>query len=87
MNNSNSSISGDVYVNRLESKVKQEMATTSNVSNLDIKVHQNPLTETNKYLFKNNVYDLFKVSERFREILLSFLKRGEGVGRGGFNTF
>ena len=57
--------SHELYVETVQSNVKMEMAAAaSNASDLDtIKVHKDPLNETNKYLFKNDVYDIFKVTQ------------------------
>jgi hypothetical protein len=38
-----------------------EMEMHKNTKNHEIKVHKNPLHEANKYLCKNDVYDLFRV--------------------------
>ena len=38
-----------------------EMEMHKNAKNHEIKVHKDPLHEANRYLCKNDVYDLFKV--------------------------
>jgi len=62
MDASNKNEPRETYALNLQSSVKQEMNAASDTSHPDIKVHKNPLSETTKYLFKNDVYDIFKVS-------------------------
>lgn len=40
---------------------KNEMNEFKNLKNDQIKSHKDPLIESNKYLSKNDVYELFKV--------------------------
>lgn len=58
--------SHEAYVETVQANVKEEMNAASKTSNLDIKVHKDPLNETTKYLFKNDVYDIFKVINGFK---------------------
>lgn len=51
----------DLYAKTLKSNVNDEMTTASDTSDKNISVHKNPLSETTQYLFKNDVYDIFKV--------------------------
>jgi len=67
MSNSNASEQErDVYAKTLKSNVNDEMTTASDTSNKNISVHKNPLSETTQYLFKNDVYDIFKVVETLK---------------------
>jgi len=52
----------ELYANTLKSNVTDEMTAASDTSHANISVHKNPLSETTQYLFKNDVYDIFKVN-------------------------
>ena len=49
-------------LNNITENVKDEMDTATNKFDSHITVHKDPLDEASKYLFKNDVYDLFKVT-------------------------
>jgi hypothetical protein len=52
----------ELYAKTLKSNVTDEMTTASDTSHTNISVHKNPLSETTQYLFKNDVYHIFKVN-------------------------
>ena len=64
MDDSSKTEQRETYAQNLKSDVIQDMKIASDTTNRDIKVHKNPLTETTKYLFKNDVYDIFKVKKK-----------------------
>ena len=49
-------------VNNISENVKDEMDIATNKFDVQIAVHKDPLDEASKYLFRNDVYDLFKVT-------------------------
>jgi hypothetical protein len=49
-------------VNNISENVKDDMEIATKKLDVQMTVHKDPLDEASKYLFRNDVYDLFKVT-------------------------
>ena len=56
----------DEFAELIASKTKSEMDEFSSAKRPELISRKDPLAESIKYLSKNDVYELFKVEQRFR---------------------